>query len=125
MEMKYSLAYLYQKKGNLAPWYMTQQAAKGNYSKQVPKYYMVEREINLVVFVRYENHHCYCCVKCPVNPLPIKGEFEAFSLAELSRFLKTLGWDFKEKIDFSSILSEEQFKERENNRHENFTDKEN
>lgn len=62
-------------------------------------YYEKEREISLFLMVRYvDGNRCMCKIKCPINPLPIKGEFEAPSLGAVERFLSQNGWRFNQKI---------------------------
>lgn len=57
------------------------------------------REVKLILLVRHEEGKCICRIKCPINPLPFKGEFEPINAAEVQRLLVTLGWIFKEKIN--------------------------
>ena len=58
--------------------------------------YLQPREIQLILLVRYEEGKCICRIKCPINPLPIKGEFVAVSSGAVGSLLSTLGWKFKE-----------------------------
>ena len=58
--------------------------------------YLQPREIQLVLLVRYEEDKCICRIKCPINPLPIKGEFVAVSPRAVGSLLFPLGWKFKE-----------------------------
>ena len=62
------------------------------------EYYAREREIQLILLVRFENGKCICRIRCPINPLPIKGEFQCVSTSEMSKLLASMGWKYKEKI---------------------------
>ena len=61
------------------------------------EYYAREREIQLILLVRFENGKCICRIKCPINPLPIKGEFQCVSTSEMSKLLTSMGWTYKAK----------------------------
>lgn len=89
---KYSSIMTFTKKGNLLAF----ASRKGmDISKRsVQDIYGREREIQLVASIRVDNGKIYCQIKCPVNPLPIKGEFEIVSPNELRKLLENLGWEF-------------------------------
>lgn len=93
--IEYHTAIIYTKEDNLLDWYYS----KANTGSQ--GYYAEEREIQLILLIRHEDDKCICRIKCPINPLPIKGEFEAVSSAEVGQLLRKLGWTFKEKFDLS------------------------
>lgn len=96
-EIQYHTAIIYTKRDNLLNWYYGKaDAPTGNQD-----YYAKEREIQLILLVRHEEGKCICRIKCPINPLPIKGEFEAVNSAEVGRLLHELGWIFKEKVNLS------------------------
>jgi hypothetical protein len=65
-------------------------------------YYNQPRDIQLILLVRYENGKTFCRIKCPINPLPIKGEFEAPNLKAVIKFLQQDGW--KEKHSLPTYL---------------------
>lgn len=99
----YQYAYIYSKKGNLEDYLKTDKTlARYNYAPSEPaqRYYTNPREIRLILLIRndYANRKMYCRIKCPVNPLPVKGEFEVPSLASLRHFLEKDGWMQKEYI---------------------------
>lgn len=111
--MKYDRVLVYTKKGNLLDYLHTDKVARQNNTlcqENVHKYYAQEREIQLVVSTRWEDFpvstrkgivqmtKCFCRIKCPVNPLPVKGEFEVPNLECLRRFLKTNGWELKQDM---------------------------
>lgn len=56
----------------------------------------VLRTIPAKITCGYEQ--CICRIKCPINPLPIKGEFQCVSISEMTNLLTSLGWSYKEKL---------------------------
>lgn len=102
----YHKAFIFTKRDNLLKWfdvhaYKYAWGANMEYSDQYKKMealYAKEREIQLILLVRYENEKCICRIKCPINPLPIKGEFQCVSVSEMSKLLASMGWKYKEKI---------------------------
>ena len=103
MATKYTCAIIFTKKGNLLDYLHTDKVSYGNFqSSPIPErakeYYAKEREIELVLLTRYEDGKMYCRIKCPVNPMPVKGEFEAPSYSAIYRFLRENGWNYKQKI---------------------------
>ena len=96
----YHTAIIYTKRDNLLKWLNsrypqfrdTQEAAR------IRAEYATEREIQLILFVRHEENKCICRIKCPINPLPIKGEFQCVSTSEMTKLLASMGWKYKEKV---------------------------
>ena len=100
----YKQAYIFTKETDLLPWLYSKRT-----EREVPEsthiHYALPREVQLILLVRYENEHtfngnvshCICRIKCPVNPLPIKGEFEASNVSDMIRLLQSLGWELKYK----------------------------
>ena len=99
--MKYDRVLIFAKKGNLMQYLCTERVAH-IYHKSNPdslkQYFGEEREIQLIARIRWESNKCFCNIKCPINPLPIKGEFELPSLDVLRSFLKANGWALKQDI---------------------------
>ena len=105
--MKYDIVYQFTKKGNLLDFFR-QKADKMNIATAERydywhEYYAREREIALYAMIRYqdvpnERTKLICKIKCPINPLPIKGEFELPGMSALVRFLAEKGWVFEQKI---------------------------
>lgn len=101
----YHKAFIFTKRDNLLKWfdvngYKYAQGANMEYNdkyKRMAALYATEREIQLILLVRYENGKCICRIKCPINPLPIKGEFQCVSTSEMSKLLTSMGWTYKEK----------------------------
>ena len=96
----YNTAIIYTKRDNLSKW------LNSRYSKfrdaqeaaRIRAEYATEREIQLILLVRHEEGKCICRIKCPINPLPIKGEFQCVSTSEMTRLLSSMGWTYKEKV---------------------------
>ena len=95
----YHTAIIYTKRDNLSKW------LNSRYSKfrdaqeaaRIRAEYATEKEIQLILLVRHEEGKCICRIKCPVNPLPLKGEFMVTNAGDVSRLLIDLGWSFKDK----------------------------
>ncbi len=102
----YGKAIVFTKRDNLSKWfdingYKYAQGANMEYSDRYQKMravYATEREVRLILLVRYEEGKPICRIKCPINPLPIKGEFEAPTVGAVSHTLETMGWTYKEKL---------------------------
>lgn len=88
----YHTALIFTKRDNLVKYFWGKSALSNQ------EYYAKEREVQLILLSRYEKGKCICCIKCPINPLPIKGEFEAPSISAVSHTLQTMGWTYKEKL---------------------------
>lgn len=93
---KYHTVYRFTKRDNLLSWY--EDRPDINHTPSIREYYAREREIQLMLLVRHEEGKCICRIKCPINPLPIKGEFNATSAADVTRLLASLGWRYKDII---------------------------
>lgn len=113
----YQVAYIYTKRNNLSKWFASKGcqrriAEDSDAYQRLKNHYEQERIIELVMLVRHEDiriganiyHKRYCKIKCPINPLPIKGEFEITSAADMGRLLMSMGWGFSHKINLNSSL---------------------
>ena len=109
--MHYDQIRIFTKKGNLIDYLHTDKvSSRFPNVEHAEQYYGKETEIQLIACVRWENFpvstrngivqrpKCFCKIKCPVNPLPIKGEFELPSLDSLHAFLKANGWSYHKTI---------------------------
>lgn len=102
----YHTAIIYTKRDNLSKWfdingYKYAQGANMEYSdtyQRMRAVYATEMEIQLILLVRHEENKCICRIKCPINPLPIKGEFQCVSTSEMTKLLASIGWKYKEKL---------------------------
>ena len=98
---KYTSAIIFIKRTNLSAYCNNKVYSKcgsdANF-EAMRKYYAKEREVQLILLTRYEKGKLMCRIKCPINPLPVKGEFEAPSLTSVEAFLYSNGWKFKQKF---------------------------
>lgn len=96
----YQYALIFTKRDNLSKWF------NANCSKFITdsnleysrRRYAQERDIKLTLLVRYDNNKCICRIKCPINPLPVRGEFNAVSEHEVRKFLTSLGWTCEQRL---------------------------
>lgn len=96
----YQYALIFTKRDNLSKWFnanCSKFIVDGNleYSR---RRYAQERDVKLTLFVRYDNNKCICRIKCPINPLPVRGEFNAVSEHEVRKFLTSLGWTCEQRL---------------------------
>lgn len=100
--MKHNYVVTFTKRTNLLE-YMARDSYCGDKfnhnTERMQNYYAKERDVRLVLLARHENGRAFCTIKCPINPLPVKGEFEVPNMAVLYRFLEREGWT---KVDFLS-----------------------
>lgn len=100
-EPKYSQAIIYTKRTSLLSYARAKYPAMPE--EQLGRLYSAPREVELILLVRWEGNRIFCQVKCPINPLPIQGEFEAPSLGVIGRFLVEHGWEFKHKMPIALL----------------------
>ena len=97
----YDLCFVFKKfGGNLLEYYEHSDREFRSYQRE---YYSRLRDIRLILLVRYErngngNKNVFCKIHCPINPLPVKGEFETPSLGTIRKFLREQGWEETEMI---------------------------
>ena len=107
----YHTAIIYTKRDNLSKWFDVNGyrfMSDGNMEdsacyQRIEKYYAEEREVRLILLIRYEEGKCICRIKCPINPLPIKGEFQCVCTSEMTKLLASMGWQYKEKIHYNTF----------------------
>ena len=92
----YHTAFIFTKRDNLVKYFWGKPALSNH-----QEYYARERDVQLILLVRYDEGKCICRIKCPINPLPIKGEFETPSASAVSHTLQTMGWTYKEQLHLS------------------------
>lgn len=106
---KYSVVYIFTKRTNLMSFLDTDKVLGSffNYSQvgidRMKQHYERERDVQLIAMFRWEKTpkgtKCFCKIKCPINPLPIKGEFETpGTTTPVIDFLKANRWEFKQKL---------------------------
>ena len=98
---KYDNITIFTKAGTLVP-YLEHTKHISAVTENGRKYYEREREIQLVLATRHERTtkgtKLMCKISCPVNPLPVRGEFEAPSFGVIYEWLLSQGWIAKETI---------------------------
>ena len=104
----YHTAIIYTKHTNLMPWLHSNYPKFGTHgtteqAQRIREYYSKDRDVQLILLVRHENGKCICRIKCPINPLPIKGEFQCVSTSEMTKLLTSMGWKYKEKIRYATF----------------------
>ena len=91
--MVYSHIYTYTKHTNLMPFAEVKAIKSGKpISSLGRKYYEANRDVKMNVYVRFSGNNVYCRVQCPINPLPVTGEFAVPKLCVLQDFLSANGW---------------------------------
>lgn len=101
----YHTAIIYTKHTNLMPWLQSNYTKFGTHGtteqvQSIRAAYEKDRDVQLILLVRHEDGKCICRIKCPINPLPIKGEFQCVSTGEMTKLLKSMGWTYKEKVHY-------------------------
>lgn len=95
----YGMAIIFTKRDNLLKWFSANATFFPRGTDVYQRMYAKEREIQLILLVRFnEKGKPICRIKCPINPLPIKGEFEAPTVGAVSHTLEIMGWTYKEKL---------------------------
>ena len=99
----YHTAIIYTKHTNLMPWLQSRYEMFGTHgtteqAQRIYEMYSKDRDVQLILLVRHEEGKCICRIKCPINPLPIKGEFQCVSTSKMTWLLASMGWTYKEKI---------------------------
>ena len=112
MTTNYHFAIIFAKHTNLLPWFDAQHGIYSHLSHSPVEYdraramYARDRDVQLILLVRYELGRAgrpYCKIKCPINPLPVRGEFEAASLSYIIKFLQNDGWTMKQKLPITLL----------------------
>lgn len=101
--LTYHTAIIYTKHTNLMPWLQSKYEMFGTHgtteqAQRIREMYSKDRDVLLILLVRHEEGKCICRIKCPINPLPIKGEFQCVSTSEMTKLLASMGWKYKEKL---------------------------
>lgn len=92
--INYDRVIFFAKQDNLLEWY----GSTSQHAKSIEEY-AETRRVQLILLVRYEKGRIYAKIKCPINPLPVRGEFEIPSVAAITDFLINNGWMPKEDMN--------------------------
>lgn len=109
MTTNYTYAIIFTKRTDLMSWfngkypYVSEDYNKSVGFRQFKKDCARVRDVQLILLVRYEPGHTYCKIKCPVNPLPFRGEFEPVSLKHITKLLQNEGWEIKTELPISLL----------------------
>lgn len=111
MTTNYTDAYIFTKHTDLLQWFdiAYHRELENNYHNrslgfnQLRQSYATPRDVQLILLVRYEDNKVFCKIKCPINPLPTKGEFKAVSLNAVIKFLNKEEWKLKQKLPFTFL----------------------
>lgn len=88
--MKYQKAHIYTKRATLHAYYIHSTKSRAGAGL------LGETDVQLILMTRRtEDGKLFCRIKCPINPLPVKGEFEAAGMDALHSFLASNGWKFQ------------------------------
>ena len=95
--MDYKMLVIFSKPTNLIQFMdhaQEYQCASQNTLDNLRKHYAKERNVSLILQVKFTDtdHKTMCRIKCPINPLPVKGWFEVPTLSILKKFLRDQGW---------------------------------
>lgn len=86
----YDKAIIFTKRANLLQWLYKQDNMPVN--ENTIRRYSKERDVRLVLWVRYDIGKTSCKISCPISPLPVKGIFEPASERAVCEFLQENGW---------------------------------
>lgn len=105
MDTNYTCAITFTKYTDLSQWFAMTNVDFGLTNSEqydrLKKRYAQKRDVRLILLIRYEKGKTFCKIKCPINPLPVRGEFEAVSVHEVVRFLDSQGWTATETINLN------------------------
>ena len=102
--MQYSRAFVFSKHTDLLPYFFAHYSGCKINDEQyarIQSNYKRERAVQLILLVRYVDNKIIARIKCPINPMPVKGEFEASSMESLFAFMRNNGWTHKETYNLA------------------------
>ena len=102
--MQYNKALIFSKHTDLLPYFYGKVCNHYISTEQYARWkarYEVERDVQLILLTRYEHGKMICRIKCPINPMPVKGEFEASNMHSIFDFLRQQGWTHKATYNLS------------------------
>lgn len=102
--MQYSRALIFSKHTDLLPYfYGVYSGANINDERYIKMkaHYANERDVQLILLIRYEHGKIICRIKCPINPMPVRGEFVASDMHGIFDFLRQQGWVHKDTYNLA------------------------
>lgn len=98
--MKYQLVMTFIKRTNLLDFFDHNPADNLEHRE----HYAKERDVRLILMVRIDGQRTFCKIKCPINPLPVTGEFEVPNMGAIQHFLKSNGWKKHESLNIAYLM---------------------
>lgn len=102
--MQYSRAFIFSKNTNLLPYFYAHYndcRINDEQYLRIKSTYERERDVQLILLIRFEDNKTIARIKCPINPMPVKGEFEVSSMSSLFHFMRQNGWKQKDAWSLS------------------------
>lgn len=83
--------FVFQKQGTLAEFYKTNTYGERGHREEI--FANMQRDVQLVLHCGVDDHaNLVARIQCPVNPLPVKGDFHCHSFRVVQNFLLKSGW---------------------------------
>ena len=102
--INYNVVETFTKWADLRPWFKANLSSFMSLStesyKRAKEFYARPRKVELKLRIRYERSRdgrkkVIGKIDCPINPLPIRGEFEIATLNGMENFLIKEGWSYQ------------------------------
>lgn len=94
--MQYTTAIIFSKHTDLLPYFYATYNGSPSLNdvqyNRLKAHYETKRDVRLILLMRHDGKNTICRIKCPINPMPIKGEFEVVSMHNIFEFLRQHGW---------------------------------
>ena len=104
--MQYHRLFIFSKHTDLLPYFYTKynniDLDSMLYDKLKSRY-APKRDVRLLLLARYNGNKMICRIKCPINPMPVRGEFEVSSVYDIFAFLVNMGWEHQETINLNML----------------------
>lgn len=101
--MKVNKIMVFEKNANLLPYYQGMLAAgKIHNMGDAPDHFTKERRVTLILAFGFDKGgNPVASIKCPINPLPTRGEFQYISKSAVINSLLSAGWKSVDNIHYS------------------------
>ena len=108
MTINYTSAIIFTKHTDMLPWFDSKHHDASSVGfDHLKNSCSKPRDVQLILLMRYEysmsGTRILCKIKCPINPLPIRGEFEVAHLYRLTQLLEREGWKMERKLPISLL----------------------
>ena len=99
IDVKYHGMYAFVKHTDLLQWFdRNYRYNDSSEFYQLRQRYATPRDVHLVLLYRFEGNKTYCKINCPINPLPVKGEFEVPTVSRVIEFLQQQKWQIEYRL---------------------------